>query len=59
MNIWLNPKYSNTMGVHAGKPLSQVFDMGNLQRLSLKWEYTQASGSALPLTQICEGEEIV
>nr|DAK97061.1 MAG TPA: hypothetical protein [Caudoviricetes sp.] len=33
--------------------------MNKLQRLSLKWEYTQASGSALPLTQICEGEEIV
>ena len=38
MNIWLNPKYSKTMGVHAGKPLSRL-DMGKLQRLSLRWEY--------------------
>ena len=33
--------------------------MIKLQRLSLKWEYTQASGSGLPLTDNAEGEEIV
>ena len=35
MNIWLNPKYSQTMAVHAGKLLSLI-DMENLQRLSRK-----------------------
>ena len=33
--------------------------MNKLQRLSLKWEYTQASGNGLPVTCYDDGEDIV
>ena len=54
MNIWLNPKYSQTMDAHAGKFLS-LYRYGKPSTTT----YPSSLGKGLPLTSNVEGEEIV
>lgn len=61
----LDEKSSSETRLIAGKPETVISSQAQIemslkvQRLSLKWEYTQVSGNALPLTRNDEGEDIV